>query len=78
MLKLVQFGPHCTGTPTHRTCSNLFKLALTVETPPLPGHYKLVYYEGHTVGRQAIGILLQRFLVIMCIWSFFIVDSLWC
>ena len=31
MFRLVQLGPHCTGTPLRpQTCSNLFNLNLTV------------------------------------------------
>ena len=46
MFKLVQLGPHCTGTP------------------PLPQDiFKLVHYDAHTVGKLAVGILLEYFLV---------------
>ena len=38
------------------TCSNLFKLDLNVQEPPLPDMSKLVHYVAWTVGKQTVGI----------------------
>ena len=44
MLKLIQFGPDCIGTPQDT--------------------FKLVHYEAPTVGKRAVGIRLEYFLVL--------------
>ena len=66
MFKLVELGPHCTGTPP----PDMFKLVHYVRLEPdctgtaTPNILKLVHYEARTVGKRAIHILLESFLVI--------------
>ena len=52
-----QCPPPCTGP---WTCSNLFKLELTAQEPPSPN---IIHFEAHIVGKWAVGILLESFLV---------------
>ena len=66
-IELVRLGLHCTGPP--QTCLNFFTLDLTVQgthlySPPPP---HLSRHEAHTVGKRAVGILLECFLVIIMV-----------
>ena len=74
---LVQVGPHCTVLPRTgpctpppmyrvptQTCSYFFNLDLTVIVAPPPPYSNLLHYEACTVGKQAVGIVLECFLVL--------------
>ena len=60
-------GAHCTWsqslTPPTPTCSNLFNLVLTVQGLP-QNIFKLDQYKAGKVGKLAVGILLECFLII--------------
>ena len=50
-------------------CSDLFNLDLAVQPPPptlelTPLTFKLVHYEAHAVGKRAVGMLLECFLIL--------------
>ena len=48
----------------HRqTCSNLFKLDLTVQPPPPMDMFKLIHYEACMIGKRVVCSLLECFLV---------------
>ena len=61
-LSMMHWKPLYRDTP-RLTCSNLFYLDLIVQGPHLPDMFKLVYYEAHPVGKRAVDILLECFLV---------------
>ena len=63
MFKLVQLGPHCTG----------------ISPPPFPCPqymFKPVHYEAHTVGKRAVDILLECFIVCI-LWRYFCFLQFW-
>ena len=50
-------------------CSDLFNLDLAVQPPPptlalTPLMFKLFHYEAHAVGKRAVGIILECFLIL--------------
>ena len=69
---LSDMGPHCTVIP--QTCSNFFNIGSIslyknnpnspYPPPPSQDMFKLSHCEVHTVGKRAIRILLECFLVI--------------
>ena len=54
MFKLVQLGPHCTGTPPFRASPHP-----SVQPPPHPTQFRLVHCEARTVGKWAVSIRLK-------------------
>ena len=61
VFSLVQLGLHCVGPPTY---SHLFNLDLNVQDPPYV--FSLVHFGACMIGKRAVRILSERFLLIMC------------
>ena len=53
-----------------RTCSNLFNLDLTVQSPTLMDMFKRFCYVSRTVGKQAVGIPQKCVLTGSCVFQF--------
>ena len=65
MFKFIQLVPHCTGTPSSQTCSNLCNLDLTLqEHPSPPTGSNLIAMQPILLARRAVTIRLNCLLVL--------------